>query len=67
MIGLLLLISLFYSKVGKSIGEDIKRRKAQFMNKADSRPNNPDKSMWLSLFGTLAIIAVVIITSLTSN
>lgn len=57
--------SLFHSKVGKTIGEDINRKKAQFMNKADSRPNNPDKSMWISLFGVLVIIAGVILTNLT--
>ena len=37
------------------------------MHKADSRPNNPDKSMWISLFGALFIIAVVIITNLTMS
>jgi hypothetical protein len=37
------------------------------MHKADSRPNNPDKPMWISLFGTLFIIAVVIITNLTMS
>lgn len=31
----------------------------------DHRPDNPDKSMWLSLFGALVIIAVIIITNLT--
>lgn len=34
------------------------------MHRADSRPNNPDKSMWVSLFGALVIIAVVIVTKL---
>lgn len=57
--------SLFHSIVDKRIVNDINRKKAQFMHKADSRPNNPDKSMWISLFGTLVIIAVVIITNLT--
>lgn len=31
----------------------------------DHRPYNPDKSMWLSLFGSLVIITIVIITNLT--
>jgi len=35
------------------------------MHKADSRLNNPDKSMWISFFGVLVIIAGVIITNLT--
>ena len=34
------------------------------MHKTDSRPTNPDKSMWISFFGSLIIIAAVITTSL---
>lgn len=67
MIGLFPLSSLFYFRVGKSIGKDINRKKAKPMHRADSRPNNPDKSMWISLFGVLIIIAAVIIKDLTMS